>query len=200
MKVGLYFGTYNPIHVGHLIIANYMVDYTELDEVWFIVTPQNPFKNKASLLEDYHRLALVNVAIEDNNKLKASNIEFDLPKPSYTIDTLTYIQEKHPEHSFSLIMGEDNLRSFHKWKNYEQILNHHSIYVYPRIREKEEDKFTSMDSSLKNHSKITLCDNAPLMKISASFIRKSIKEKKDVRYLLSEPVFNYLKEMHFYER
>ncbi len=133
MKVGLYFGTYNPIHVGHLIIANHIVDYTDLDQVWLVVSPQNPFKTKASLLEDYHRLALVNIAIEGNSNLKSSNIEFDLPKPSYTIDTLTYIQEKHPEHDFSIIMGEDNLRSFHKWKNYQQILENFNVFVYPSV-------------------------------------------------------------------
>tara|TARA_B100000809_G_scaffold90057_1_gene88582 strand:+ start:4220 stop:4816 length:597 start_codon:yes stop_codon:yes gene_type:complete len=198
MKIGLYFGTYNPIHVGHLIIANHMVDYTELDQVWLVVSPQNPFKTKATLLEDYHRLALVNIAIEGNKKLKASNIEFDLPKPSYTIDTLTYIKEKHPEHNFSIIMGEDNLRSFHKWKNYEQILENHSVFVYPRVRTEMEE--ISTPTALKNDPKITIATNAPLMKISASFVRNAIKDKKDVQYLLTEPVFTYLKEMHFYEK
>ena len=132
MKIGLYFGTYNPIHVGHLVIANYMADYTDLDQVWLVVTPQNPHKNKASLLSDYHRLAIVRIAVEGNNKLQASNIEFDLPKPSYTTTTLTYIKEKYPEHDFSLIMGEDNLRTLHKWKNHEEIINNHKIFVYPR--------------------------------------------------------------------
>ncbi|MBL4594086.1 MAG: nicotinate-nucleotide adenylyltransferase [Flavobacteriales bacterium] len=203
MKIGLYFGTYNPIHVGHLIIANHMVDYTKLDQVWLVVSPQNPLKSKASLLADYHRLALVRIAIENNSNLKASNIEFDLPKPSYTVDTLTYIQEKHPEHSFSLIMGEDNLRTFHKWKNYEEILKNHSIYVYPRaLTEQERAEQSPTDNTENpfiNHTKITMCD-APVMKVSASFIRKAIKEKKDVQYLLSEPVFRYVKEMHFYEK
>jgi len=198
MNIGLYFGTYNPIHVGHLIIANHMVDYTELDQVWLVVSPQNPFKTKATLLEDYHRLALVNIAIEGNKKLKASNIEFDLPKPSYTIDTLTYITEKYPEHSFSIIMGEDNLRSFHKWKNYEQILENHSVFVYPRVLTEPEGNSTP--STLKKHPKITIAKDAPLMKISASFVRNAIKDKKDVQYLLTEPVFSYLKEMHFYEK
>ncbi|MEJ6737197.1 MAG: nicotinate (nicotinamide) nucleotide adenylyltransferase [Flavobacteriales bacterium] len=198
MNIGLYFGTYNPIHVGHLIIANHMVDYTELDQVWLVVSPQNPFKTKVTLLEDYHRLALINIAIEGNKKLKASNIEFDLPKPSYTIDTLAYIKEKHPEHSFSIIMGEDNLRSFHKWKNYEQILENHNIFVYPRVLTEQED--SSTPAALKNHPKITIAKDAPLMKISASFVRNAIKDKKDVQYLLTEPVFTYLKEMHFYEK
>jgi len=199
MKVGLYFGTYNPIHVGHLIIANHMVDYTDLDQVWFVVSPQNPFKTKASLLEDYHRLTLVKVAIEGNKNLRASNIEFDLPKPSYTIDTLTYIQEKHPEHNFSIIMGEDNLRSFHKWKNYEQILENHHVFVYPRVITENENTHNIPDQ-LQNHAKISICIDAPLMKISASFIRKAIKDKKDVKYLLTEPVFKYLEEMNFYKK
>ncbi|MDG1476479.1 MAG: nicotinate (nicotinamide) nucleotide adenylyltransferase [Vicingaceae bacterium] len=199
MKVGLYFGTYNPIHVGHLIIANHMVDYTDLDQVWFIVSPQNPFKTKASLLEDYHRLTLVKVAIEGNKNLRASNIEYDLPKPSYTIDTLTCIQEKHPEHNFSIIMGEDNLRSFHKWKNYEQIIENHHVFVYPRVIS-ENGNTHNIPDQLQNHPKISICSNAPLMKISASFIRKAIKDKKDVKYLLTEPVFKYLEEMNFYKK
>ena len=202
MNIGLYFGTYNPIHVGHLIIANHMVDYTELDQVWLVVSPQNPLKSKASLLADYHRLALVRVAIESNNKLKASNIEFDLPKPSYTVDTLTYIQEKHPDHVFSLIMGEDNLRTLHKWKNYEQLLENHSIFVYPRAlteQERVEQKDDTINHNFKHHPNITMCD-APVMKVSASFIRKAIQEKKDVRYLLSDAVYNYVTEMHFYEK
>jgi len=202
MKIGLYFGTFNPIHVGHLIIANHMVDYTKLDQVWLVVSPQNPLKTKASLLADYHRLALVRIAIEGNNKLKASNIEFDLPKPSYTIDTLAYIKEKYSEHTFSLIMGEDNLRTLHKWKNYEQVLKNHSIFVYPRAlteQERQEQKNSFSVNNIKAHPNITNCD-APVMKVSASFIRKAINEKKDVRYLLSEPVYNYLTEMHFYEK
>jgi len=202
MKVGLYFGTYNPIHVGHLIIANHMVDYTDLDQVWLVVSPQNPLKKKASLLEDYHRLTLVKVAVENNNKLQASNIEFELPKPSYTIDTLTYIQEKYSEHSFSIIMGEDNLRTLHKWKNYEVLLKNHTIYVYPRaLTEQERLEQEPMNGlpHLENHPNIIMC-NAPVMKVSASFIRNAIKEKKDVRYLLSEAVYNYVTEMHFYEK
>jgi nicotinate-nucleotide adenylyltransferase len=198
MNIGLYFGTYNPIHVGHLIIANHMVDYTELDQIWLVVSPQNPFKTKATLLEDYHRLALVNIAVEGNDKLKSSNIEFDLPKPSYTIDTLTYIKEKHPEHNFSIIMGEDNLRSFHKWKNYDQILENYNVFVYPRVIAGNEDSHTP--TALKNHPKINIAKDAPLMKISASFVRKAIKDKKDVQYLLTQPVFTYLKEMNFYKK
>ena len=178
-----------------------MVDNSELDEVWLVVSPQNPFKKKATLLADYHRLALVKVAVEDNSKLKASNIEFDLPQPSYTIDTLTYIQEKHPEHSFSIIMGEDNLRTLHKWKNYEKILDNHNIYVYPRALTQQEllEKSIQQETPFKDHPKVTVTDS-PVMKISASFIRKAIKEKKDVRYLLSDPVHKYLTEMNFYKK
>ncbi|MEM9823825.1 MAG: nicotinate (nicotinamide) nucleotide adenylyltransferase, partial [Bacteroidota bacterium] len=132
MKVGLFFGSFNPIHVGHLIIANFMATQTELEQVWLVVSPQNPFKAKSSLARDYERLHLVQLAIDDNPKLRVSNIEFSLPKPSYTIDTLTYLKEKYPQHAFSLIMGGDNLGSFHKWKNYEQILAHHQIFVYKR--------------------------------------------------------------------
>jgi nicotinate-nucleotide adenylyltransferase len=133
MKVGLYFGTFNPIHVGHLIIANHMVEFSDLDEIWFVVTPQSPHKKKQSLLDNYHRYQLVYVAVEDYPKLRPSNIEFDLPQPNYTVHTLAHISEKYPEKEFSLIMGEDNLKTFHKWKNYEAIIEHHEIYVYPRI-------------------------------------------------------------------
>jgi nicotinate-nucleotide adenylyltransferase len=203
-KIGLFFGTYNPIHVGHLVIANHLANYTELDEVWLVVSPQNPLKKKASLLQDYHRLALVRVAIEDNSKLKASDIEFSLPKPSYTSNTLAHINEKYPDCRFALIMGEDNLRTFHKWKNYEDILKNNQIYVYPRIlteQEKEANEINAeADNGLRNHQNVIMCDDVPLMKISASFIRVAIKEKKDVSYLLTQPVFKYLTEMHFYEK
>ncbi|PJA07635.1 MAG: nicotinic acid mononucleotide adenylyltransferase [Flavobacteriales bacterium CG_4_10_14_0_2_um_filter_32_8] len=202
MNIGLYFGTFNPIHVGHLVIANHMVEFTNLDQVWLVVTPQNPLKNKTSLLADYHRLATVRIAVEDNAKLKACNIEFDLPKPSYTINTLVYLKEKYPEHTFSLIMGEDNLRTFHKWKNYEQIIENYPIYSYPRVlteQEQEEKQNIASKNFLKNHPTITIC-KAPVMNISASFIREAIKNKKDVRYLLTESVYKYVTEMHFYEK
>ena len=203
MKIGLYFGTYNPIHVGHLIIANYMADYTSLDQVWLIITPQNPLKKKNTLLEDYHRLAMVELAIEDNDKLTASNIEFKLPQPSYTSNTLAYLKEKYPKHEFSLIMGEDNLRTLHKWRNYEDILANHSIYVYPRaLTEQERNELkeeTKTENKLTRHKNIIVCD-APVMKISASFIRNAIKEKKDVRYLLTEPVYKYATDMNFYKK
>ena len=204
MKVGLYFGTFNPIHIGHLVISNYMAEYTDLDEVWLIVSPQNPLKKKASLLEDIHRLAIVREAIEDNPKLKVSDIEFNLPKPSYTATTLTYLQEKYPKHQFSLIMGEDNLRTLHKWFNHEVILKNHSFYVYPRVlTEQEEIELQEMSTLPENNFKklpnVHICSDAPIMKISATFVRNAIKEGKDIRYLLTEPVRKYIDEMNFYK-
>jgi nicotinate-nucleotide adenylyltransferase len=203
MKIGLYFGTYNPVHVGHLVIANYMAEYTDLDQVWLIVSPQNPLKEKSSLLADYHRLALVKIAIDDNPKLRASDIEFKLPKPSYTATTLAYLQEKHPEHEFALIMGEDNLRTLHKWQNHEIILKNHKIYVYPRVlTTQEEAEVSTINAQIGNdfaqNTNVVLCDDAPVMKVSASFIRQAIKDNKDVRYLLTEPVHKYIDEMNFY--
>lgn len=203
MNIGLYFGTFNPVHVGHLVIANYMADYTDLDQVWLVVTPQNPLKNKRTLLKDVHRLLLVKEAINDNFKLKASDIEFNLPKPSYTIKTLNKFIEKYPKNNFSLIMGEDNLRNFHKWFNYEVILKNHFIYVYPRVltaqEEEQKDFDISKTSSFYKNKNVIICEDVPVMKVSASFIRKSIKEGKDVRYLLTEPVHKYIEEMHFYK-
>ena len=199
-KIGLYFGTFNPIHVGHLIISNYMTGYTNLDEVWLVVSPLNPLKKKESLLEDYHRLNLVRIAVENNSKLKASDDEFNLPKPSYTINTLVYLKEKYPSYEFNLIMGEDNLRSFKKWKNHEKILQSHQLYVYPRVlteQEKKEDTIETI-STIKHHN-IVRCE-APVMKISSSFIRKAIVENKDVRYLLTPGVFKYVDEMGFYKK
>jgi len=196
-KTGLYFGTFNPIHVGHMIIANFMANYTDLNEIWLVVSPQNPLKQKESMLDDYHRLNLVRIAVENNVKLKACNEEFQLPVPSYTINTLTHLKEKYPNNSFHLIMGEDNLRSFHKWKNYNQILTDHHIYVYPRILTEQEINNKQNYKPL-DYPNITRCD-APMMKISSSFIRKTIKEKKDFRYLLTNEVYKYVDEMNFYK-
>lgn len=203
MKIGLYFGTFNPIHVGHLVIANYMADFTELDQVWLIVSPHNPLKEKSSLLTDYHRLALVKIAIDDNPKLKASDIEFNLPKPSYTAITLAYLKDKYPQHEFALIMGEDNLRTLHKWRNHDVILKNHKIYVYPRVLTlQEEAEVSSINSQVNNdfadNPNVIYCEDAPVMKVSASFVRHAIKEGKDVRYLLTEPVHRYIDEMNFY--
>ncbi|MCO4815468.1 MAG: nicotinate-nucleotide adenylyltransferase [Flavobacteriales bacterium] len=201
MKVGLYFGSFNPIHIGHLIIANYMADYTDFDQVWLVVSPHNPHKKKSSLLADNHRLTLVQIAVEGNNKIKASNIEFKLTKPSYTVTTLAYLKEKFPKNEFSLLMGEDNLRTFHKWFNFEEIIDNHKIYVYPRVLTEQEKKGVEKSkgiSSVLDHQNITVCTEVPVMKISSSFIRKAIKNGKDVQYLLSEPVLKYVDEMNFY--
>jgi nicotinate-nucleotide adenylyltransferase len=204
MKIGLYFGTFNPIHVGHLVIANYMAEFTNLEQVWLVVTPHNPLKDKSSLLNDRNRFALVQEAIFENSKLKASDVEFQLPKPSYTVTTLTYLQEKYPIHEFSLIMGEDNLRSLHKWYNHDVILQKHKIYVYPRVlttQEEDEVKVISnhMLNDYRSHKNVIICDDAPVMKVSSSFIREAIKNGKDVRYLLTEPVYKYIDEMNFYK-
>ena len=192
MKIGLFFGSFNPIHVGHLIIANHMVEYSDLDEVWMVVTPHNPFKKKNSLLDDHHRLQLVMRATEDYPKLKPSNIEFGLPQPNYTINTLVHLEEKYPEHDFNLIMGLDNLKSFKKWKNYERIIDEHELYVYPRI-----SKVIS-DSDLIKHKNIHIIE-APIVEISSTFIRKAIKEKKNIRALMPDSAWVYLDEMNFYK-
>ncbi|NVJ88070.1 MAG: nicotinate-nucleotide adenylyltransferase [Flavobacteriaceae bacterium] len=193
MKVGLYFGTFNPIHVGHLIIANHLVEYSELDEIWMVVTPHNPFKKKSSLLENHHRFELVYRATENYPKIKPSDIEFKLPQPNYTVHTLAHITDLYPEKEFSLIMGEDNLKSFHKWKNYETILEHHHIYVYPRVAEGHiEHQFT-------NHPKIHKVD-APIIQISSTSIRKGIQLKKNVKPLLTQEVWQYIDEMNFYKK
>ena len=191
MKVGLFFGSFNPVHVGHLVLANYMLEYTDLDRIWFVVSPHNPLKKKSSLLDEKQRLHLVNLAIGFNTKLKASNIEFKLPQPSFTINTLIYLQEKYPQNEFALIMGADNLESFHKWKNYEEILKHYQLYVYPRPK--------NDGGELKHHPQVKLV-NAPMMEISSTAIRQAIKEKKDMRYFMPEEAWQYLKEMHFYEK
>jgi nicotinate-nucleotide adenylyltransferase len=190
-KIGLYFGTFNPIHVGHLTIANYMVEFSDLDEVWMVVTPHNPHKKKKTLLDDTHRLTMVRVALEDYPKLKASNIEFDLPQPNYTVHTLAHLEETYPDHAFCLIMGEDNLKNFHKWKNYDVILDRYAIYVYPRISE------GTVEHQFIGHEKITKV-NAPIMELSSTFIRKAISEGKNIRPMLPQNVWEYLDEMNFY--
>ena len=193
MKIGLYFGTFNPIHVGHLVIANHMVEFSDLDQVWFVVTPHSPFKKKSSLLDNNHRYQMVSRAIENYPKLKVSDIEFKLPQPNYTINTLTHLQEKYPTKEFSIIMGEDNLKSFHKWKNFNIILENHHVYVYPRISEGK------IESQFKDHKKVHRIDS-PIMEISSTFIRKSIKAGKNIRPLLPEHVWIYLDEMNFYKK
>ena len=193
MKVGLYFGTFNPIHIGHLIIANEMVENSDLDEIWMVVTPHNPFKKKSSLLENHHRFELVYRATESYDKIKPSDIEFKLPQPNYTVHTLANAVESYPNKEFCLIMGEDNLKSFHKWKNYETILAHHAIYVYPRVSE------GSVAHQFKNHPKIHSI-KAPIIELSSTIIRKGIKEQKNIKPLLPKEVWNYIDEMNFYKK
>jgi len=190
-KIGLFFGSFNPIHIGHLIIANYFVEYTDLDKVWFVVSLQNPFKEKKSLLADYHRLMLIRIAIEDDPRFWVTDIEFKMPQPSYTIDTLTYLEEKYPEKKFVLLAGSDQLPTFDKWKNPHRILELYEMYIYARPGYK--------GSKYDKHPKVKIF-KTPLMEISSTFIRKSIKEGKDMRYMLPIKVYKYIREMHFYEK
>ncbi len=191
MKIGLFFGTYNPVHIGHMVISNYMVEFTDMDQLWMVVTPQNPFKQKESMLADYDRLHLVNLAIGDDVRIKASDIEFKLPQPNFTANSLVYLKEKFPMHEFALIMGADNLNSFHKWKNHEEILNNHEIYVYPRLESND-------GGELRKHFKVTYAE-APIMKISSSFIRQAISEGKKVNHYMPTKVAEYIEEMNFYK-
>lgn len=189
MKIGLFFGSFNPVHNGHLIIANYICQTTELQKVWLVVSPQNPFKEKESLLREYDRLHLINLAIEDNKFLKASNVEFNLPQPNYTIDTLAYLYEKYPQHEFALIMGSDNLSSFHKWKNYEHILARHHLYIYPRSG--SEKNFFAAHPHI-HHLEF------PLLDISATFIRQKIKAGLSMQFFLPDAVWKYIEENRLY--
>lgn len=193
MKIGLYFGTFNPIHVGHLIIANHMAEHTDLDQVWMVVTPHNPHKKKSTLLDDYQRLHMVHLATENYIKLKPSDIEFKLTQPNYTINTLVHLAEKFPKHKFALIMGEDNLKTLHKWKNHEIILQNYEIYVYPRIG------FGPENLELKNHPKIHIID-APVVEISSTFIRDNIKIGKNIQPLLPVKVWEYLDHNNYYRK
>ena len=183
MQIGLFFGTFNPMHTGHLIIAQYMLDYTKLDEVWFIVSPQNPLKDKNGLLDPERRLEMVELAIQDEPNFRASNVEFDLPMPSFTINTLRYLSGKSPDHHYGIIMGSDNMLSFDKWKDHEDILENYHIYVYPRPNV-EKDK-------LINHPNVTMHD-VPLLYISSSFIRNALKKKTSVKNLLPDRVHQFI--------
>ena len=191
MLTGLFFGSFNPIHIGHLAIANYVVEYTDIKELWFVVSPQNPLKKRKGLLPDYHRITLVREAIEEDKRFRASDIEFKMPQPSYTIDTLTYLQEKYPGRKFAIVMGADGLTSFHKWKNYEEIIKNYPRYIYPR---------PNVDIAKIENKENCIFMNAPLIEISSTFIRNGIREGKDMRYLLNERVYKYISEMHFYEK
>lgn len=190
-QIGLFFGSFNPIHIGHLIIANHLVEHSALDELWLVVTPQNPFKEKQSLLNNHLRLEMVHLAIADYPKLRASDIEFHLPQPNYTIHTLAYLEEKYPKLHFALIMGEDNLKSLHKWKNYEQILSNYPIYVYPRLSE------GTVSEILTSHPNIQYV-RAPIVELSATFIREEIKKKQNVRPLLPESVWQHIDKLGLY--
>lgn len=192
MKIGLYFGTFNPIHIGHLIIANQLAEQSDLDQIWLVVTPQSPFKKKQSLLDNYQRLEMVFLATEEYDKLQPSDIEFSLPQPNYTVNTLAHLQEKYPQHEFSLIMGEDNLKSFHKWKNYQVILDNHDIYVYPRISE------GTIETQFDGHKRIHHI-TAPIIELSSTFIRQSIKDGINVKPMLPQTVWQYIDEMNFYK-
>ncbi|WFB66549.1 nicotinate (nicotinamide) nucleotide adenylyltransferase [Chryseobacterium sp. WX] len=192
-KIGLFFGSFNPIHIGHLILANYILENSDMDELWFVVSPQNPFKDKKSLLNDHNRLDMVQLAVKNYPNMRASNVEFSLPKPSYTIDTLTYLHEKYPDYSFSLIMGEDNLKSLHKWKNADILIKNHHIIVYPREFEGEKK-----DSEYLQHENISLI-KAPVIELSATEIRNMIRDGKNVRPMLPPEVFEYLDGSSFYK-
>ena len=196
-KIGLYFGSFNPIHIGHILIAGYITEFTSVNEVWFVVSPQNPFKKKETLLDDYQRLYMVNLGIGKNEKMRASDIEFRLPIPSYTINTLAYLNEKYPKHSFCLVMGEDNLYTLHKWKNAEELVKKYEIFVYPRHGTKRPASpllDTVMSKAVIHRVK------APLMDISGTFIRNGVRKRKDMSYYLPAPVWKYIQEMHFYEK
>lgn len=188
MKIGLYFGSFNPIHIGHLILASYVADNTDMKQVWFVVTPQNPHKPSATLLNEHQRLHLVHVAVEDDSRLKASDVEFKLPRPSYTIDTLTYLQEKYPQHEFSIVMGSDSFRNLPQWKNAELIIRNYPIIVYRR---------PGFDITDQPGARVTVLD-APLLAISATQIREQLKEGKTIRYLVPEKVREEIEGNHYY--
>lgn len=189
MKVGLYFGSYNPVHIGHLAIANYMVEFTDIEQLWFIVSPQNPFKRKEKLLDDFDRYDMVELATGHDDRFRVSDIEFRMPKPSYTIDTLTYLKEQFPGNDFSLIIGSDNLPTFNQWKNYKLIQENYKRYVYPRKG--------SVNIDPRRDINIEMVD-APFIEISSSFIRSAIREGRDIRYFLPEKVYDYIQKMNFY--
>lgn len=204
-KIGLFFGSFNPVHNGHLIIANYMAEFSDLDQVWFVISPQNPFKKTENMLADYHRRELLTRAIGDYPRFRVSAVEFQLPKPSYTIDTLIFLKDKYPDYQFIIIMGSDQLPEFHLWKKPEQILENGKILVYPRpVKTKPDDSERSGGSSLdkdhglNGHPSFQMV-SAPMMEISSSFIRQSIREGKDVRFFMPELSWQYIDEMHFYK-
>jgi len=191
MKVGLYFGSFNPVHIGHLIIASHAVNETDLNQVWFIVSPQNPFKQSSSLLNEYHRLHLIKSAIDGENGLRASNVEFSLPRPSYTIDTLAYLKEKFPTYDFSLLMGSDGFKNLDKWKNFENIIKNHPIYIYKR---------PGFEITETHGAKINILETAPLLEISSTKIRELIKKRKSIRFLVPDVVKNEIELAGYYRK
>ena len=191
MKVGLFFGSFNPVHIGHMAIACYMIEFTDLDQIWFILSPHNPQKQRESLLSFHHRLEMLHLAIGDDPRFKVSDIESKMPLPSYTIDTLTYLSEKYPENTFGLIIGIDNLKNFHRWKNPGEIIDKYTRYVYPRTNYEDVD--------IKEHQNINFV-NAPKIEISSTFIRESISNGKDVKYFLPLKVYEYIDKMNFYKK
>lgn len=191
-KTGLFFGSFNPIHIGHLILANYILEHSDLAELWFVVSPQNPFKEKKSLLKDHNRLDMVRLALENYPRMRASNVEFSLPQPSYTADTLAYLHEQHPDHSFCLIMGQDNLAGLNRWKNADHLVAQHEIIVYPRVYEHKAEDVLMQHPNI-HHIK------APIIELSATEIREMIREGKNVRPMLPPEVFDYLDGSHFYK-
>ncbi len=198
MNVGLFFGSFNPIHLGHLIIANVVREQTDLQQVWFVVSPQNPFKKAGNLLNEYDRLRMVELAVEDNYDLRACNIEFSMPKPSYTADTLAYLGERYPNHQFHLILGSDNLTHFHRWKNYRTIIDHHALYVYPRPGEaRPGEAQQKIKEEVREHPNLHFAE-APLLNISATFIRNLIQQDRSVQYLVADRVADYMRDKKLY--
>jgi nicotinate-nucleotide adenylyltransferase len=196
MKTGLFFGSFNPIHIGHMAIANYIAEYTDLREIWFVVSPQNPLKPRDSLLDDRDRYYLVELAIGNDHRFRASDIEFSLARPSYTIDTMTYLSEKYPEREFTLIMGEDNLNTLHKWKNAAELVKRYPLIVYPRLNPGRKSSMKLQDILVK--ASVTEV-KAPLMEISGTFIRQAIREGKDLSWYVPAQAWKYITEMHFYK-
>lgn len=190
MEIGLYFGSFNPIHHGHLIIASHILYNSDLDQLWFVVSPQNPLKQSAGLLNEYHRLYLVQLSVDEEKNMRAIDIEFKLPKPSYTIDTLTYLSEKYPDHSFSVIMGSDSFQNISRWKNYEQILKNYRIYIYPRSGSSEIEKYSNANVTVVK---------APILEISATQIRNNIKEGKPIRFLVPDKVREEIEKNGYYK-
>ena len=208
MNIGLFFGSFNPIHLGHLIIANVVREQTNLQQVWFVVSPQNPFKKAKNLLNEYDRLRMVELAVEDNYDLRACNIEFSMPKPSYTADTLAYLSEQHPTHNFHLILGSDNLTHFHRWKNYPAIIDHHVLYVYPRPGEAQPGEAqpgearpdvssSKIAEAVSSHPNLRFVE-APLLNISATFIRNLVQQDRSVKYLVPDAVADYIRDKKLY--